>query len=115
MDKSLIPPGPYCYWIKEIQDQEILGTDIEYFGKDLREYPYAGNYKEILCPYYHRTDYGTVRCEYVDEEYLDGLDDQAAEKIIQHFGTDKVLKERFPYDDYLSDEIKICGINLEEK
>jgi hypothetical protein len=58
--KSIIPPGCFCYRIKRIQGDEKLNDNIDRFGKDLREFRYHGEYKEILCPYWRLTDYGTV-------------------------------------------------------
>ena len=88
-DTSVIPVSDYfCCQIVEIQPDEILSTDIERFGKDLREYRYSENTKEILCPYWFRTDHNTVRCVFLDIE-----DDM---------------------DSPLADEQKICNINFEE-
>lgn len=111
-DKSIIPPGEYCYRIVEIQDGEVLSDDIDRFGKDLREYSYGGGYKEILCPYWQRTDYGTVRCNYLEKEVIDDLDFDAHKKIMAHFGISDVY-EKFDSCWELPDEIKICGINLD--
>jgi hypothetical protein len=87
-DASIIPVSDYfCCQIVEIQPNEILSTDRDRFGKDLREFHYYGNDKEILCPYWFLTNHNTVRCEFLDIE-----DDM---------------------DSLLADEQKICNLNFE--
>lgn len=75
-DPSKILPGEFCYRIYPLKPGEILSTDASQFGRNLREYPYHPGFKEVLCPYWQRTDYGTVKClfmetEVLDEEYYD--------------------------------------------
>lgn len=111
--KSFIPQGDYCYRVVEIQAGEILNGNVLQFGKELREFRYHGNMKEVLCPYFQRTNYGTVRCNFLDKEYVDEDDSDAIEKIIKHLGIPDA-KNPFDYSWALSDEIKICGINEDE-
>lgn len=113
MDDSVIPPGDHCYRVVKIREGEILNGDINQFGKELREYRYHGNYKEVLCPYWQRTDYGTVRCNFLDKEVVDDEDLEAREKIMKHFGISNP-GEKFDFSWALPDEIKICGINEDE-
>lgn len=110
MNISLIPPGGFCYRIAKIRNGEVVSKDIAKFGKELREYRYRGNYKEILCPYWQRTEYGTVRCNFLDKEFIDDEDDKAQEKIAEHFAISGANKN-YGYSWALSDEIKICGIS----
>lgn len=51
VDSSVIPPGEYCYRLVATTDGEVLVDDIERFGKDLREFSYGTEVKEVLCPY----------------------------------------------------------------
>ncbi len=112
-DESVIPPGNFCYRLKRIKDGEVLSKDIARFGRDLREYSYNGKYKEILCPYWYRTDYGTVKCIYLEKEVVDEEDENAADKIQKKFG-DPDAVNNFDHSWELSDEIKICGIRYEK-
>lgn len=113
MDTSLIPPGEYCYRIVKIGEGETLSRDISKFGRELREYPYHGAYKEVLCPYWHRTEYGTVRCDFLGREFVDDKDSRAIEKIIAYFGSPDA-PDRFERSWALPDEIKICGVREDE-
>ena len=110
-DTSVIPRGEYCYRLIKKRDGEILSKDVERFGNDLREYDYPGDYKAIRCPYWHYTDYGTVRCDFLGKETIsDALD--ARKKIEAHFGISDA-SEKFGYDWALADEIKICNIDTD--
>ncbi|MEW5886822.1 MAG: hypothetical protein AB1735_09005 [Pseudomonadota bacterium] len=113
MDASLIPPGEYCYRVVKIREGEILSKDINKFGRELREFSYNGAYKEVLCPYWNRTEYGTVRCDFLDKEFVDDEDSNAIGKIIAHFGSSDA-PEKFGRSWALSDEIKICGVREDE-
>ncbi|MBK6651926.1 MAG: hypothetical protein IPG42_20895 [Betaproteobacteria bacterium] len=59
----LIPSGRFCYRLEPITPGEVMANDLERYGKDLREHSYGGGMKQVLCPYWIRTDHGTVRCE----------------------------------------------------
>ena len=110
-DASLIPSGSFCYRVVKVQDGEVLSRDVDRYGKDLREYSSHGDYKRVLCHYWNRTDYGTVRCDYLEKEVVDGQDDDAEEKIQKHFGVEDA-SAKFGWSVLLEDEIKICGVNL---
>jgi hypothetical protein len=114
LDPSLIPPGEFCYRIVEIQLGEILSKDAERFGRDLREFRYDSFTKEVLCPYWQRSEYGTIRCEFLGREVVDEDDPDAIEKIAAHFGTSAVPAE-IGYNWELADESKICDIRLDEE
>ena len=99
----------------KVQDGEVLAATSDRHGKDLREYAYSiEGYKAVLCPYWNRTDYGTVRCDYLEKEIIDGMDDGAKEKIQKHFGIEDA-SEKFRWDSLLEDEIKICDVNLDDE
>ncbi|MCB1881213.1 MAG: hypothetical protein KDI54_14370 [Gammaproteobacteria bacterium] len=87
-DESLIPTGGYCYRLKRIEKGEVLNRDIERFGKELRKFPHHGDFKEILCPYWMKTDYGTARYEFLGIEAFDANEDLDMEKIVEKFGTE---------------------------
>jgi hypothetical protein len=112
--QSLVPPSAYCYRVVIIGSDEVLSTDIERFGYELREFPWHGNYKQVLCPYWKRTGYGMVRCEYLEVEGLDEAEADARRKAIAHFGS----KDEFFKADrsrQLYDEVKICGVKEDEE
>ncbi len=118
MDKGpfRIPPGEYCYRVEPIREGEVLSREISRFGKDLREYSYCKGYKSVLCPYWRRTDYGTVRCEYLDREVLD--DESADPRVSLKLLAERIGEEAardFPRDWKLADEIKICGVNEDDE
>ena len=113
MDDSVIPQGSFCYRVEKIRDGESLSEDVARFGKELREYRYHGNFKEVLCPYWKRTDYGTVRCNFLDKEVIDDEDAKAQEKVMKYFGISDASK-KFVVSWALSDEIKICGVREDE-
>jgi len=112
MDPSLIPPGNYCYRIVDLKPGEALSQDIELFGRELREFPYAKGKKEVLCPYWQLTEYGMVRCRYLEVETLDEDDPEARSKALAHFGEEQALDEA-NQSSLLYDEIKVCGVNGE--
>lgn len=112
-DESVIPPGGFCYRVRKISPGEVLSSDIDRFGKDLREFSFGGGFKEILCPYWRRTDYGMVRCEFLGVE---GLDERAGAKIeaLAHYGSEAAFSAANQSPDFLSDEIKICDVKDDE-
>ena len=113
-DKSVIPPGEFCYRVVPLGAGESISDDIERFGRDLREFRYHGAYKEVLCPYWHRTEQDTVRCEYLDKEYYDdSYPKQAAGIKCQTPGTGHSARLEYSWE--ILDEIKICGINDQEE
>ena len=112
-DTSLIPAGEYCYRLVKIQPGEILSRDVDRYGKDLREFSYNDRYKCILCPYWRRTDYGTVICKYLEKEIIDTDDGEARKKIESRFGVSNAF-DKFHTNFLLADEIKICGVNADD-
>ncbi len=113
MDTSVIPSGDYCYRVVDIREGEILIEDPNRFGKELRQYRYHGNDKQVLCPYWQRTDYGTVRCNFLDKEIIDDEDLAAENKIMEYFNISDP-RAKFESSWMLADEIKICGINEDD-
>lgn len=113
MDNTLIPSGGFCYRVVKIQDGEIMRDDREAFGRTLREFTYHAPYKAVLCPYWQRTAYGTVRCEFLNREYIDDERANAIAEMIAYFG-DPNAPSRFQHSWALPDEIKICGEREDE-
>ena len=108
-DAALIPAGTYCYRVEPIAPDEVLVLDIERFGKDLREFSWHPGYKEVLCPYWRRTDYGMVRCEFLGVEGLDEMGGARALALI-HYGTEEAFQAANQSPHFLADEVKICGV-----
>lgn len=112
-DRSVIPPGGYCYFVKRLQPGEVLPDDIDRFGKDLRESSWHGDFKRVLCLYWRRTDYGMVRCEFLQVEGLDEMAADARAKALAHYGSAEALAaaNQCPY---LWDEVKVCDVRADE-
>ncbi|HMV55320.1 MAG TPA: hypothetical protein PLV48_14770 [Rhodocyclaceae bacterium] len=112
-DESLIPVGEFCYRVVDLAEGEVLVFDPERFGKDLREADCTKSTKRILCPYWQATDYGTVRCNFLDVDACDGIEDETRARIVAHFGSEDAV-DRIVRDWALPDEIKVCGINVDD-
>jgi hypothetical protein len=114
IDKT-VPKGEFCYTILKIADGEILSNDIARFGYDLREFKYHNDAKEVLCPYWNRTNHGTIRCDKLDlEVYDEDICYADARKLaLEHFG-EAEIDNRVKHSSLLAEEIKVCDINLED-
>lgn len=112
-DSELIPHGQNCYRLVPIAPGEVLDLDVWRYGMDLREFPYRGGWKEVLRPYWRRTGYGTVRCEFLDREVFDEDDDAAREKVAAHFGG--LAEDRVGHSLELADHYKICDVHYSDE
>ena len=113
---SRIPPGEHCYRVYPLREGEVLVDDLARFGRDLREFLYRPGFKQVLCPYWQRTDYGTVRCHFTEKEVLDEemqSYEEALALLAPRLGSQQKARE-FPRGWALPDEIKICGVNQDE-
>lgn len=99
-DRAVIPAGGFCYRVVPIADGEVLSDDVALYGKDLREFRYGPDRKQIACPYFEFTDYGTVRCIFMEVEVRGDRD-----LINAHFN-DVYAADRFPMSHFLVDEIQ---------
>lgn len=109
----LIPVGEFCYRIVELAPGEVLSREHDRYGRDLREFPYHRGTKCVLCPYWQRTNHGTVRCEYLGKEVLDDEAEdwgQALALATEYFGAGQV-DQKVGRSWALADEIKVCGVN----
>ena len=113
-DDRMIPDGGYCYTVQPVAPGAVLSKDIDRFGKDLREYPFHPGFKQVLCPYWKRTDHGMVRCDFLGIEGLDGAEPGAKAKAIAHYGTVAAFESANKSPEFLPDEIKVCGIRDDE-
>jgi hypothetical protein len=97
-----------------LRDGEVLSTDRQEFGRSLREFPYLPGWKEVLCPYWQRTDHGTVKCLFTGAEVFDDtLDaDHAVALSTGRLGKAKASELRWHWA--LPDEVKICAVNEDQ-
>jgi hypothetical protein len=108
-DTAAIPTGNRCYRLVRMRPGESLSRKTTRFGNDLREYPFGEGWKAVLCPYWYRTDYGMVCCDYLKVQSLDEDDSDAKDKAIRHFGSEELF-ESANMPSFLYDEMKICEI-----
>ena len=114
MDPSKIPPGPFCYRVLPVREGEVLSADIAQYGRGLREFAYGPGYKAMLCPYWQRTDHGTVKCLFVGAEVLDEAPGYPQSRALLAARIGRQAAESFPTCSTLEDEIKICGMREDE-
>lgn len=110
--QAITPEGQYCYRIEPHEANESLPDVDDRFGQRIRVARYQEGYKIICCPYWQTTDYGTVRCLFLDQEFIDSQDGEALEKVQSRF----LLTESVNWFDInlsLDDKMKICGVNME--
>jgi hypothetical protein len=114
-DPSKIPPGEYCYRVYPLKPNETLSKDYDQFGRSLREYSHHTGFKRVLCPYWQRTDYGTVQCLFMEREVLwDEYPDTKQSLALLAAKIGEEAANDFPRDWELTDEIKICGVNEDQ-
>lgn len=111
-DVSPIPPGLYCYRVVPREPGDVFAEGALRYGMELREYAWGHDRKQVACPHWWRTEYGTVQCRLLDFECADELDPEFKAKIEQHFGCSYQETKLWICD--LADEIKVCEINMEE-
>lgn len=109
MDESLIPPGRFCFRVVKIRAGEIMDADVDKYGRQLREFRYLGDWKVMLCPYWTKTEYKTVRCAFLNKEFYTDAISRQKEKILAHFGSTEI-PDHIEFSHYIHDEIKVCGI-----
>lgn len=83
--KKLIPEGPRCYSVND-------------------------NGNKIMCPYFETTDYGVVRCSYLNLSSVITDNAELYLKAIKHFGSEEALDDA-TRSLLLCDMAKECGIN----
>lgn len=114
-DPTKIPKGEYCYSRVAIQNNELTNGSYERFGYEVREVKTKDNDKIVLCPYWVRTEYGTIRCNFLNEEFID--DDlnykYALDLRVKHFGS-LTKAETYKTHPLFTDNIKICKLNLDD-
>jgi hypothetical protein len=112
--RDAVPAGDYCYRLTPLAEGEVVTTDWTRFGREAREYSSHGR-KFSLCPYWTLTEHGTVRCELLNVEVLSEREHYsvALAKATAHFG-EFAVDAKVGRSTSLSDEAKICKINLDE-
>ncbi len=103
-----IPQGSFCYHVAPTDDRVMIDPTSPRLGFDLREASWVPEKKIVLCPYWVRTDYGTVRCEYLRLEVLAhgyGPSDGATERL------GEAAASKLEHYSDLSDMLKTCKVN----
>ncbi|HPK01179.1 MAG TPA: hypothetical protein PLS90_01855 [Candidatus Sumerlaeota bacterium] len=112
-----IPQGDYCYESHipggEDNDPELAACLKD--GETLNAAYFVlwvEKHKERNCPYWEATDYGTVKCHYLEEEAL-GLDEEDYEKALAQFGSEEELARNCTDNFCLADACRSCRLVLE--
>ncbi len=108
-DPSLIPSGRYCYRFVKVAPGEVVLPAGAEMGRAQRESEgYNPLVKRVLCPYFERSGYGTVRCLYLGKEVaFDFLREQIAPRVAARFGVLDAV-DWFEGDSLLWDMVKVC-------
>ena len=105
-----IPDGDYCY------SSHIPADKVKQYNEFERIYgPESGEsfvlwvelHIQTNCPYREWTDYGTVKCLFLEEEAV-GMSDESYEKALKHFGSVERLEEECQGGDILADAVRCC-------
>jgi len=104
-DKTLIPPGSYCYFVDSVRDLEPINGIPRWTYK--------------MCPYYkHREINGTFVpwCDYLNlgGTVGDTTDPEHYPKLKEHYKTDEAMDKELPLH-LLFDQCKECGVNDEDE
>ena len=101
-DPARIPRGEYCYDTEHVPANPETG-----------EPEYWMQHFDRRCPYWRRTDQATVCCDYLGVEHADEYADNWLERLASRFGS---FVEAMKHIDrsLLHDEIKICGIRVDD-
>lgn len=107
----LIPAGSFCYRVLPTEVTFIIKMDSPRLGLDVRESgTRTPGERVVLCPYWERTDYGTVRCGYQNREVL-GMEKNDWQLAGAKLGED--VERGLETLTYLADMIKECGVRPE--
>lgn len=106
-----IPDDSYCYTADIPEDKIEQWKECLRLHGEISEESWA-LYDEIkiitTCPYREWTDYGTVKCHFLEEEAV-GLSDGCEEKALAHFGSEERLEEECQGDSMLADAVRCCN------
>ena len=111
-----IPEKAYCYERYISPEDEIK---LEKCKKECGEHSedyfdlYYESYKRKYCPYFKFTEYGTVICEFLEDEALD-FDKRSYEKALKHFGSAEEIDRRCSGSIALAGSCRICNTVLKE-
>lgn len=105
-DKSLIPRGEYCYFIKIRNEYKNVDfDDVKNFWK---------YYEGVNCPYWSDTGFGMAHCKYLNQySIFEYSKSDGYNKALKYFGSEEELEKHHTYS-LLFDRIKSCGINHDE-
>jgi hypothetical protein len=111
-----IPDGSYCY------SEHFSDENIERMAEFEKLHPEESGEQFVLwvqlreektCPYWQRTDHGTFRCNFIEDEAV-GWREGDHEKALSHFGSEAVLEERCQGSGFeLGDQVRCCSRVME--
>lgn len=104
-DTQFIPTGKFCYRVEPLAESLLHPSSSE-VGGQVREAKFGDREKMVLCPYWIRTEHGTVRCEYLNSE-VEGMVSGDYELSVEHYGVEKAAQIEWSL---LSDMIKVCQV-----
>lgn len=106
-----IPERPYCYTSDIPADKtEQWEESVRLYGElSLESMTLYDEIKVITtCPYLEWTDYGTVKCHFLEKETV-GWSGEDYEKALKHFGSKEKMKEACQNDFLLADAVQCCS------
>ena len=107
----LIPAGHFCYRVLPSEVTPIIKMDSPRLGRDMREAATRTHGERVvLCPYWERTDYGTVRCGYQNREVA-GIGKNDSMLAMDKLGFEESRKLQSMT--LLADMQKECGVRTE--
>ena len=106
-----IPDDCYCYTADIPADKiEQWNESVRLYGEISVESLMLWDELKIIttCPYQEWTDYGTVKCHFLEEEAV-GLFDENYQEALAHFGSEEKMEEECQGGDLLADAVKCCN------
>ena len=106
-----IPKGSHCYTADIPADKTAQWEEsVRLYGELSVESLMLYREIEVIttCPYREWTDYGTVKCHFLEEEAV-GLSDENYEKALKHFGSEEKMNEVCQGDFLLADAVQCCS------
>lgn len=110
-DIQQIPRGDYCYerWLPEEAEAEFDAL-VEKYGELSGEalIMYSERSQTRDCPYWEHTDYGTIKCHFLEEEVV-GWPEEERTKAAAHFGSEEEANRICTGSMVLSDSVRCCN------
>jgi hypothetical protein len=110
-----IPGGDYCYTKYIPEDKIDQWTEcVRLHGESSVESLVLWSELSVTmrCPYQEWTDYGTVKCHFLEEESV-GISSEAYKKALKHFGSTEKLEAECQGSMVMGDAVRCCRRVLE--